>query len=227
MWPCPSPASKPGSRPAAVDFVEVVRGRRMCRSFRADPVAPEQIDALLRLAQRAPAAGNTQGWQFLVLEGAEQVGRYWEATLAPERRDRFPWPGLLRAPVLIVPCADAGAYVSRYGEADKAARVAASAAEKVALAASSASWSVPYWLVDTAMATMTLLLGAVDAGLGACLFGQFEHEAAVRAAFGLPDEVQPIGTIAVGWPDGADRSSRSARGRPRPPLADVVHRGHW
>jgi len=210
-----------------MEFVDVVRGRRMCRSFRPDPVDPHVLDGLLMLAQRAPAAGNTQGWQFLVLEGPDEVGRYWDATLEPSRRATFPWPGLLRAPVLVVPCADPDAYLRRYGEADKMGRVAAGVAEKRALARSASSWTVPYWLVDTAMATMTLLLAAVDAGLGACLFGQFEHETAVRAAFGIPDGVQPVGTVALGHTDGDDRASRSARSRPRPPLSEVVHRGRW
>lgn len=210
-----------------MDFLDVVYGRRMCRSFDASALDRTIVDRLLLAAQRAPAAGNTQGWQFLVLDDPDAVARYWDATLPQTRRARFPWPGLLRAPVLVVPCADASAYVSRYGEADKAQRVAASSTEKVALASSAAAWTVPYWMVDTAMATMTLLLGAVDAGLGACFFGQFEHEAAVRAAFDIPAALQPIGTVALGRPDHADRSSRSARQRPRPPLDQVVHRGRW
>ena len=74
----------------------MVQGRRMCRSFKTDPVEPAVVDGLLRLAQRAPAAGNTQGWQFLVLDEAAAVTRYWEACLLSSRRDSFPWPGLLR-----------------------------------------------------------------------------------------------------------------------------------
>lgn len=209
-----------------MELTEVVHARRMCRSFRPDPVPAATVDELLSLAQRAPSAGNTQGWQFLVLEGPEQVGRYWAATLPPERRASFPWPGLLRAPVLVLPCADAAAYPARYGEPDKANRVAAGAGERAALASGVDGWPVPYWTVDTAMATMLLLLGVVDAGLGACLFGLFEHERSVRDAFAVPDGLQPIATVAIGVPDGADRPSTS-RARRRPPLAAVVHRGRF
>lgn len=205
----------------------MVLGRRMCRSFRTDPLDASTVEELLRLAQRAPAAGNTQGWQFLVLDDPAAVARYWDVALPTRRRATFPWPGLLRAPVLVVPCADAAAYVQRYGEADKAARVAASPEERRGLAGGVDGWTVPYWLVDTAMAAMTLLLAAVDRGLGACLFGQFEHEVAVRRAFAIPERVQPVGTIALGHPDEVSRPSRSARARPRPPLADVVHRNSW
>ncbi len=184
------------------------------------------MDGLLALAQRAPAAGNTQGWQWLVLDQPSSVGRYWDVCLPAPRRAGFPWPGLLRAPVLVIPYADPGAYLSRYGEQDKAGRVAAPPGEREALAASTEAWPVPYWHVDTAMAAMTLLLGAATVGLGACLFGQFNAATSVRAAFGVPDGFQAIGTIALGHPDGHRRPSASAARR-RPPLDQVRHRNRW
>lgn len=209
-----------------MELVEAVLARRMCRSFSDGAVPTGTVDRLLGLAQRAPSAGNTQGWQWLVLDTPDDVARYWDVTLPAARRPTFPWPGLLRAPVLVVPYARPAAYVARYGEADKLARPAASGGEKAALSAGADGWPVPYWFVDAGMAVMTLLLGAIDAGLGACLFGQFEHEAAVREAFGVPEGFRAVGTIALGVADGADRPSRSA-GRRRPPLEDVVHRGGW
>ena len=48
-------------------------------------------------------------------------------------------------------------------------------------------------------AAMVALLAAVDEGLGACFFGQFEHEAAVKAAFAIPADRTPVGTIALGY----------------------------
>ena len=210
-----------------MEFADAVRRRRMCRSFRDDPVDPALIDRLLAAAQRAPSAGNTQGWQFLVLDDDTARRRYWDTTLPEARRARFPWPGLLRAPVLVVPCAEPGAYVRRYGEPDKAARVAASDRERAALASTPESWPVPYWWVDTGMACQNLLLAATDAGLGSCLFGLFEHEPAVRAAFGVPDGFRPVATIALGHPDEVPSPGTSPRRRPRPPLDDVVHCGGW
>ena len=71
------------------------------------------------------------------------------------------------------------------------------------------------------------LLAAVDEGLGALFFGLFEHEAALQAALGIPADRRPVGTIALGYAAAdADRPSRSSQ-RPRRPLDDVVHRGHW
>lgn len=199
-----------------MDLPDVVRRRRMVRAFRADPVDPAVVDDLCDLARRAPSAGNSQGTAFLVLDDPDATGRYWATTLSPERRARFRWPGLLAAPVLVVVATRPEAYVARYDEPDKAA---------TGLGAGVDAWPVPYWWVDAGAAIEHLLLGAVDAGLGACLFGVFEHEAAVAEAFGVPDGWRLVGTVALGHP-APDEPGRSAA-RPRRPLGEVVHRGGW
>jgi len=199
-----------------VEFEQVVRSRRMVRNYLPDPVEPAIIDGLLELATKGPSAGNTWGTHFVVLEGA-QVARYWDLTLEPEKRETFPWPGLLHAPVIVLPCGDVAAYVTRYGEPDK---------RRTGLGDGADAWSIPYWHVDTAMATMTLLHAATDAGLGALFFGVFDHEPVVCDALGIPATVRPIGAVAIGWPSDTDRMSKSAR-RGRPSVSDIVHRGQW
>ena len=50
------------------------------------------------------------------------------------------------------------------------------------------------------MASLLMLLTAVDEGLGACFFGIMpEHLPPFRAEFGVPDEYDPIGGITVGY----------------------------
>jgi nitroreductase len=201
-----------------MEFADTVRSRRMVRAFESRPVPAPVLDRVLDLARRVPAAGNTQAVDLVVLAGPEQTARYWDASLPAERRGGFPWPRLLDAPVLIVPVADPATYVKRYAEPDKA---------RTGLGEGTDAWSVPYWYVDTAFAAMVALLAAVDEGLGALFFGQFGHEAAVKAALGIPADRRPVGTIALGYarPDD-DRPSLSSQ-RPRRPLDEIVHRGHW
>jgi nitroreductase len=190
----------------------------MVRAFTPDPVDPAARDRILDAGRRAPSAGHSQGWAFVVLEGPEQTARYWDVTLPEARRRGFAWPGLLQAPLLVVPCALPAVYVERYGEPDKA---------RTGLGESADAWSVPYWFVDTGMATMAMLLATVDEHLGACFFGIFDHEDALKAALAIPAEVRPVGTLAIGHPKaGGQRPGRSA-GRGRRRLDEIVHRGGW
>jgi nitroreductase len=198
-----------------MEFADAVRRRRMVRAFEPRPVPRKLVDRLVDLARRAPSAGNTQPWAFVVLEG-EQTARLWDVTLPADRRDSFGWPGLLTAPVVVVPLVAPGAYVDRYSEPDNAGSD---------LGRSEEAWSVPYWWVDGGMAVHTLLIAAVDAGLGALFFSLFEHERPVLDVLGVPEAWRALGAVALGWP-APDRPGLSA-GRPRPTLEDVLHRGRW
>jgi len=181
----------------------------MTRSFSPRPVDPELLEHLADLASRAPSAGKTQGWHLVVLAGA-QTSLFWNASLAPERRADFAFPGLLRAPVIGVAVAEPEAYTQRYAEPDKAA---------TGLGVGPDAWSVPYWTVDASMAVMTLLYAAEDVGLGALFFAVFHGEAEVRAALGIAPEHQVIGAIALGWPESDERPGRSAARARRDPSA--------
>ena len=200
-----------------MEFREVVTGRRMCRSFSTEAIAPDVLDRVLDAGRRAPAAGNTAGTHLVVFVGPEETARYWDVTLPAERRAGFRWPRLLDAPVLVLPLADPAAYVARYGEDDKA---------RTGLGAGEEAWPTPYWTVDTAFAAMSILLAAEDEGLGALFFGIFHQADAVLAALDVPAGLEPIGAIALGHPAGDDAPGRSA-GRGRPTPAEFVHRGGW
>jgi nitroreductase len=197
-----------------VELREVMRRRRMVRNFQDRPVPPEALERILDHARRAPSAGHTQGFAFLLLEGPEQVGRFWDCTFPAGRRKEFRWPGLFRAPVIVLPCASKAAYLDRYAEPDKGWTDR-----------DEARWPVPYWDIDCGFATMAMLLTAVDEGLGALFFGVFDGLPELRAAFGIPDDFHPIGAVALGWP-APDEPSPSLR-RGRRPEGEVVHRGRW
>ena len=191
----------------------------MVRAFDpARPVGPDEVDALIATACRAPSAGNSQGWDFVVLEGPTQTSRFWDVSLPLSRRATFAWPGLLEAPVLVCPVADPGAYVARYGEPDKAS---------TGLGVGEEAWAFPYWLTDTAFATMLLLLAATDAGLGTCFFGLFDRAPAVASALGIPNGRIPIGMVALGHPAPGPHAPGRSAARRRRSVTEVVHRGGW
>lgn len=189
----------------------------MTRSFEPRAIDDDVLDRVLDAATRAPSAGFTQGTDLIVLRGPTQTSRYWDVTLPTGRRDRFGWPGLLRAPVLVIPVVDPQAYLDRYSEDDKSAS---------GLGESRGRWSVPYWYVDAAFAAMLIMLSAIDEGLGTLFFGIFDHETELMRALGVPEGHHPIGTVAIGHRAPDDRPGRSSARRRRG-LEDLVHLGHW
>lgn len=199
-----------------MELADVLRGRRMCRNFSDRPVPPELVDRLLDRARRAPSAGHTQGWAFLVLEGREQVDQFWRADADPDWLEHPTLPGVLRAPVIVMPLYSVRAYLDRYSEPDKIQHGLTS----------EDSWPAPFWVVDASFATMILLLGVVEEGLGALFFGLRGDPARLRDTFGIPEGWDAIGAVALGWPS-TDRGPVGSAVRGRRPLSDVVHRARW
>lgn len=194
-----------------MELQEAIRRRRMVRAFEQRPIDDDVLDRVLDAARRVPSAGNSQGVDLLVIDEPE---RYWSMTFTGDRSG-FRWQGLFDAPVLVVPLVEPAAYTRRYAEPDKAATGLGD----------EEAWTVPYWWVDGGMAVQNLLLAAIDEGLGALLFGIFEHEPAVLAAFGVPDGRRALGVVALGHPlpDGPGQSAS----RHRRTLEETVHRGRW
>jgi nitroreductase len=197
-----------------MEFQDVVRKRKMVRSFEDRPIRREVVDRMLANAQKAPSAGFSQGWAFLALEGPEETARYWDALWPLDKRAEFGWADMFKAPLLVVCLSDKNAYLRRYQEADKGWTDM-----------DERRWPVPYWDVDTGMAALLILLTAVDVGLGAVFFG-VSDQALFRSTFGVPDDLRAVGTIAVGYAKPHDRPSPSLK-RGHRPAADVVHRGGW
>ncbi len=201
-----------------MELRRAIETRRMTRDFNETPVDPGLLADIVDLAARAPSAGKTQGWSLLVLSGSAR-DTFWDLSLPADRRASFAWPGLLRAPVVALSFADPDAYVARYAEPDKAHTGLGGGVDK---------WGAPYWTIDASMATMALLLGAHDAGLGALFFAVFSATSEIREKFGVPDGLQLLGAVALGWPNtaGATRRGVSAS-RPRRRAGDIMHLDHW
>src|SRR3954470_24174339 len=100
-----------------MEFAEVVRRRRMGRSYDDRPIPDDVLSRVLSAGLKAPSAGFTQGTELLVLERPEDREVFWSLTLDAEwraRRERQ--AGLERAPVIVLPMAHEQAYLDRYSE---------------------------------------------------------------------------------------------------------------
>ena len=192
----------------------------MVRRYEPTPVDPAVVDRALRNATRAPNAGFSQGWAFVVLDTPADTERYWRACTeggesTVERPDAW-LAGMMTAPVVILPCSSKAAYLRRYAEDDKGWTDQ-----------DESRWPMPFWHMDTAMAALLILQTATDAGLGSCFVGvPTPRVGAVKAELGIPEEWEPIGAITLGHPATGGAQGSPAR-RPRKPMAEVVHRGSW
>ena len=103
------------------------------------------------------------------------------------------------APVIIATCADIQRMGEKYGTRGSF-----------------------YSLVDTSFASLLILLGVVEQGLGACFVGAYDP-VEVAKILGLPDHVRPVGLITIGYPAEQPRKP----GNKKIPLKQLVHRNTW
>jgi len=197
-----------------MEFEDVVRKRRMVRHFKPDPIDPEIVDRLMRLTQRAPSAGYTQGQSFIIV--TDPATRKAVARLCGEEEHvdgpfRHPW--VSEAPLQAIACVSEAAYHKRYQEADK-----------IQDDGSEIEWPVPFWFLDIGCSVMVLLLAVVDSGLAAGYAG-IPDTPGLKALLGIPDDVTPVGVIPIGYPDEDVPSPSLKRGRRS--IDDFVHRERW
>lgn len=201
-----------------MEYREILRRRRMVRHFLDEPVDEAALDRILAAALRAPSAGYSQGYALLVLTERDDRDRFWASQ--PPTEDMAAWDPALRAaiqraPVLVVALASKNAYLDRYARPDKGW-----------VDRDESRWPVPYWYVDTGFLCLLMLLAAVDEGLGALLFGLIPADIErFREAFGVPEDHDPVGCVAIGHEDPA-APRRDLRSRKRP-STEVIHRGRW
>lgn len=185
----------------------------MVRRFRPDPVPEQLVSSILRAGLRAPSAGFSQGVDLVVVTAQDERDAFWQAVDPRGRKKRDPG----EPPVLVIVCADPSAYAERYSLPDK---------EGLGLDRLE-NWPVPYWHVDAGMSIMAMLLKAVDLGLGGWFFGVFVGEDGLRARLSIPEEVEIVGALAIGYALEGDRPSGSPTRVPRRADTDAIHLSRW
>ena len=199
-----------------MEFREVVRRRRMVRRFDQRDVPVETMDRVLDAGRRAPSAGFSQGVDLVVLDTPGLVADFWRITRDPE----FGWDlddVAVGPTVIVLPIADHRRYLERYAQPDK-----------IGFGMDDAEhWPVKFWEIDAAMASMMMLLAAVDEGLGGWFFGITHGERDLLDHLGVPADLRPVGIIGFGFRAGDEEPTGSWTSRTRRPFDDQVHRGGW
>ena len=196
-----------------MEFRDVVLKRRMVRNFADRLVDPEVVDRILDLTRHAPSAGFTQGQSFIVVTSPETKQAIAVTCEEEEYVKRGFAPFISKAPVLLIPCTSEAAYHRRYQETDK-----------VKEDGSEIEWPVPYWFMDIGCAVMLALLAAIDEGLASAFAGSKDLDT-FRTLLSIPDEVTPVGVIALGYRAQDIPSPSLKRGRKSD--EEYIHRERW
>jgi nitroreductase len=190
----------------------------MIRHFEPRPIPDDVLRGVLEAARHAPSGGFSQGFDFIVLSKPDEVEWFCRTTDDPTDPESFIGRGPERTPACIVlPFANKRLYLERYSLPDKI-EFGMDREE---------NWPVPFWTVDTSMAILLILLGAVDAGLGAWYLGITRGEDEVLRELGVPDGCDLLGVIALGYPSPESKPNPARFNSRRRAFEDMFHFGRW
>ena len=205
------------------ELLALLRARRSVRRFRPEPLAKEEILALLEAAVTAPSASNKQPWRFLVVQDrariADMAAAVREATARiaahiPEAsQPSFRAYGdyftrFEHAPCVIVPIYRGLAVLSNLTDADL------DDLDRKAIA----RMEDQSGLIGTSLALENLLLMAHAMGLGASgMTGPLVAEPRLRAILDVPDGWGIVALVPVGRP------AEEPTPTDRKPVDKVVH----
>ena len=223
----PSRAAERAADPTGWRFAEperaavhrVIAERRDIRRFRPDDVPEDILSRVLQAAHRAPSVGLMQPWRIIIvrdlatraaIRGLAQRERLRQADRFDERARQFldqKIEGIVEAPLGLCVCCDPG---------DPSVEVLGRG-------------TIPDTDVySTACAVENLWLAARAEGLGVGWVSVYRPPD-LRALLGIPERVEPIAYLCLGWPD--ERPVRpgleTAGWAARTPLDAVVMEDRW
>lgn len=190
-----------------MDFLQLVKKNRSYRGFDEQaPVTRAQLERLVEYARFCPSSINNQALKFYLSCTKEANAKLQPLTGWARRLKgmRLPHPGHCPTGFVVI-CYDSAIP----GGAARYAK-------------------------DVGIAAQTMLLGAVEMGLGGCMIGNFEPQK-VADALGLPAGLEPVLILALGKPDeqvvltdaqngevGYYRDEQDVHYVPKRPLAELI-----
>lgn len=222
---------------AEIGLFEAMYSARALRRFKPDAVPDELISKILDAAIRAPSAGDSQHWAFVVVRDPEQrrkigeiyrkaskvIGWFYVGRERPAHMDEvqykrflssgtYLWDHMDEAPVLLLTCLQSRPMPSSEGmPADLLAKYKAAAPNLARMAGASIYPAV-----------QNIILACRALGLGTVLTtNHLVYEDEVKAVLGLPSDVQTYGLMPIGYPRGKFGPVK------RKPLSEVAHLDSW
>jgi len=173
-----------------MEFREALRGRRIVRNYRTDPIPDEVVARIVKVVHRAPSAGFSQGHRLVVVTDPDTRAAL-AAVAEPWYLEQGFQPWISQAPVQIVLGIREASYHERYTETDKLE----ADGEEI-------PWPVPFWWFDAGALFTLLQLAAADEGLASGFYSPAPPEelGALAAVVGLPGDVAVAGVLTLGHP---------------------------
>jgi nitroreductase len=165
-----------------MDLDVCIKGRRSVRAYTAEPVAKEQIEAVLEAGVWAPTAMFHEPWRFIVIEDKKLLKYVSEQTKIavkewiPAYAERFSTEADIicyNAPVLILICAEKNPQFRELN------------------------------LLDSVLAAENMFLKAYDLGLGSCYMGfvdRLNGKPDVLKKVGVPENCDMLVALILGHP---------------------------
>ena len=212
------PSDSSGSSAGQRDATEHTVANRIPSHFRPEPLPPDYLEAILRLAAQAPSGCDREPWRFIVVR-------------EEEARKRFQWSAadlarIGEAPVVVIAFALQESWKSGLeSHLQSALRPGLDSPEEMALQRRALSEflgdSPPALWVNRQIliALTTMILVAEAYGVRSAPLSGFDPEA-IKQQFGLPSEADVVALLALGFPDDDDNAGGS---RLQPALEEIVH----
>jgi len=159
-----------------------IKGRRSVRAYSDEPVAKEQIQAILEAGTWAPTGMNRQPWKFIIIEDKKIIKLVSDETkilvkqMMPAYANQFSTSAdviCYNAPVLIFVCTEKDKQFENLN------------------------------LLDSVLATQNMFLKAYELGLGTCYMGfvnLLNTKPEVLTKIGVPENYQMMVPFILGHP---------------------------
>jgi nitroreductase len=184
---------------AELGLFEAIDSLPQITRYKPDPVPREAIDKMIDAATKAPNGGNTQPWEFIVITDRALIAKVgqlysdaWFETLGATpppheppvyRAARYLAHHMPEVPALILACVDHTRGSAPYTPGEPIVR---------------GRYASSIWL-----AVQNLFLVARALGLGTRLTtAHLRREAEIKALLGIPDYVETMALIPLGYPRG-------------------------
>ena len=158
------------------EMLSILECRQSERAYIDRPVEKEKLERITEAGRMSPSACNGQPWKFIVVDDPELRQKVASATESEVLRiNTF----VRQAPVLIVVVREKSNITSRAGDLIK---------------------RKDYSLIDTGIATASMVYQATADGLGTCIVGWLD-ESKIRKLLGIPARLRVELVICIGYTD--------------------------